>query len=186
MREINDKNVLDEFTIDFCRAVESCGIDYLIVSGFVAIAHGRSRGTEDIDIMIRSVSYRDFLVLDSALRSAGFECLYPSDTNAIYDELNSYKANIRYTRVGEELPNMEVKFAKDGLDEAQFLEKKVYPLTGLDIYFPKIEEVIAFKEELLRSEKDMEDAAHLRIIYAASLDEDYITGYKEKIRRTKV
>ena len=37
---------------------------------------------------------------------------------------------------------------------------------------------IAFKEELLRSEKDMDDAKHLRIIYSDVLDENEITKIK--------
>ena len=45
---------------------------------------------------------------------------------------------------------------------------------------------IAFKEELLKSEKDIDDANHLRIIYSDVLDENEITKIKAKIRRLRL
>ena len=46
-REVEDKTILDEFAEEFASIVENY-CKYIIVSGFVAIAHGGSRGTEDI------------------------------------------------------------------------------------------------------------------------------------------
>ncbi|MDF1557219.1 MAG: hypothetical protein P1P80_03430 [ANME-2 cluster archaeon] len=57
------------------------------------------------------------------------------------------------------------------------------PLTGLDFYFSSIEMNIAFKEGLLKSEKDLEDARHLRIIYSDTFDENEIRKIKAEIRR---
>ena len=45
---------------------------------------------------------------------------------------------------------------------------------------------IAFKEELLKSEKDMEDAKHLRIVYADKLDESEINKIKKEIKRLRL
>lgn len=44
---------------------------------------------------------------------------------------------------------MEVKFAKDKLDEEQINARVKLPLTGLDVYFSTVESNIAFKEEYL-------------------------------------
>ncbi len=41
-------------------------------------------------------------------------------------------------------------------------------------FFSTIETNIAFKEELLKSLKDLEDARHLRIIYSEKLDKNKI------------
>ncbi|HEX7575560.1 MAG TPA: hypothetical protein VF360_04215, partial [Candidatus Methanoperedens sp.] len=84
------------------------------------------------------------------------------------------------------IPDMEMKLAKDELDDYQLKTRKKLPLTGLDLYFSSIEMNIAFKEELLRSEKDMEDAKHLRIIYSDTLDETEITKIKADIRRLRL
>ena len=81
---------------------------------------------------------------------------------------------------------MELKLAKDELDDYQILTRKKLPFTGLDLYFSSIEMNIAFKEELLRSEKDMDDAKHLRIIYSDVLDENEITKIKADIRRLRL
>jgi len=182
-REISDKNILNKFTEDFCRVVNRYG-KYVVVSGFVAISHGRSRGTEDVDIMIERLSFSEFEEMHGALIEAGFECLYPLGVKDIYEHLVG-KLNVRYSWKGQELPNMEVKFAKDSLDDAQFETRRKLKFTGVDVFFPKIEESIAFKEEYLGSDKDLEDAKHLRLIYMDKLDEGYIDEYKKRIRRVK-
>ena len=43
-RSVDDKNILNDFCIKFCRIVEKHA-KYIIVSGFVAIASGRVRGS---------------------------------------------------------------------------------------------------------------------------------------------
>lgn len=182
-REISDRNILDKFTEDFCKVVDGYA-KYIVVSGFVAISHGRSRGTEDVDIMIERMSFSEFEKMHDALVGVGFECLYPLGVRDIYEHLSS-KLNVRYSWKGQELPNMEVKFAKDSLDDEQFENRGKIEFTGVDVFFPRIEESIAFKEEYLGSDKDMEDAKHLRLIYMDRLDEGYIDDYKKKIRRVK-
>ena len=76
--------------------------------------------------------------------------------------------------------------AKDELDEYQ-LEKVVkLNITGLDVWFSSINSNIAFKEELLKSDKDMEDAKHLRIVFADSIDEKEINKIKSVIKRLRL
>jgi hypothetical protein len=184
MREISDINILNKFTEDFCKIVDKYA-KYIIVSGFVAIAHGRSRGTEDIDILIEQLPFSKFEKMHLELIHSGFECLYPKNVKEIYDFLKD-RINVRYVRKGLEIPNMEVKFAKDQLDEMQFKTRQKIKFTDVDVYFPKIEEAIAFKEEFLRSDKDIEDAKHLRIIYENKLDEQYINKFKILIQKIKL
>ena len=43
---------LDNFVHQFIGLLESLKIEYTIVSGYVSILLGRSRGTEDVDILI--------------------------------------------------------------------------------------------------------------------------------------
>lgn len=45
---------------------------------------------------------------------------------------------------------------------------------------------IAFKEELLRSEKDIDDANHLRIIYSDTIEENEIKKIKNNIRTLRL
>ncbi len=184
-REIKERTILDTFAEDFVNVVEKHA-KYVIVSGFVAIAHGRSRGTEDVDIIIETIKKDAFIKMHNDLLKAGFECLQSEDPEVIYDDYLKDKISVRYVRKGHFIPEMELKLAKDELDNYQIRTRKKLPLTGLELYFSSIEMNIAFKEELLRSEKDMDDAKHLRIIYSDVLDENEITRIKAEIRRLRL
>lgn len=184
-REIKERTILDAFAEDFVQVLER-HTKYIIVSGFVAIAHGRSRGTEDIDIIIEKIGKDAYMKMHNDLLLAGFECIQSEYPEVIYDDYLKDKTSVRYVRKGLLIPDMEMKLAKDELDDYQLKTRKKLPLTGLDLYFSSIEMNIAFKEELLRSEKDMEDAKHLRIIYSDTLDETEITKIKADIRRLRL
>ena len=183
-RETQDRAILDKFALDFVRVIEAY-TEYIIVSGFVVISSGRVRGTEDIDLIIKPISEKKFKDLNLALAKAGFKCIQSEDAKEIYSYLKD-KLSVRYVYKDVPLPEMEVKFAIDELDEYQFKTKKKLPLTGLDIYFSSVEMNIAFKEEYLKSEKDIEDAMHLRKYYLNEINEIEIEKIKEMIRRVRL
>ena len=184
-REVSDKTILDEFVEDFCKVV-SRHVLYIICSGFVAIAHGRSRGTEDIDMIIEKISFDKFNKLHNDLIESDFECMQSPNSKSIYFDYLTHGDSVRYTRKQEFLPEMEIKFAKDSLDEEQLKTRTKLPFTELDVYFSSIEGNIAFKEELLKADKDIEDARHLRIIYEDKIDEDEIKRIKKDIRNIRL
>jgi hypothetical protein len=183
-RRIKDKNLLNDFAERFCRVVEKHS-RYIIVSGFVAISSGRVRGTEDIDMIIEKLDAPGFLALHNALTKAGFKCMQTDDADEIFEYL-AENASVRYTFGDSPLPEMELKFAKDELDEYQLRTRTKLPLTGLDIWFSSINMNIAFKEELLRSDKDIEDAEHLRKVYSELIDGQEIEKIKSLIRKTRL
>ena len=84
-REVDDRTILDKFAKDFADIIEK-HTKYIIVSGFVAIAHGRSRGTEDIDMIIERISKEKFILLHRELVKAGFECIQSDDAETIYND----------------------------------------------------------------------------------------------------
>ena len=182
-REVEDKTILDEFVEDFCEIVDK-HVRYIICSGFVAIAHGRSRGTEDIDMIIEKMSREGFEKLHGDLIEGGFVCIQSDDFGVVYRDYLNKGISVRYVRKGEGYfpPEMEIKFAKDELDLEQIESRRKLPLTWLDVYFSSIEGNVAFKEEFLCSDKDVEDAKHLRIIYRDEIDEDEINRIKNKIK----
>jgi hypothetical protein len=185
-RSIEDKTILDVFVEDFARVVEHHCM-YVIVSGFIAIAHGRSRGTEDIDMIIEKLDKESFISLHEDLLHHGFVCVQSDDPLKLFTLYLQAGMSIRYTRGPEFFPpEMEVKFVKDVLDEATLRERTKLPLSGLDVWFARIETAIAFKEELLKTDKDMEDARHLRIIYKESLSPAVIEHTKQEIQRVRL
>ncbi len=181
-REIKDRTILDIFAEDYVRVVEK-HVKYIIVSGFVVIAHGRSRGTEDIDMIVERMSKDEFIRMHHELEATAFECMQSDNPDVIYDDYLNDNLSVRYVRKDSFILEMELKFSKNSLDDYQIKTRTKLPLTGLDFYFSSIEMNLAFKEELLKSEKDLEDAHHLRIIYSDIIDENEIRKIKAEIRR---
>ncbi len=68
---------LDIFVKDFIDILKE-HLDYLIVSGFVSIATGRTRGTEDIDIISPIIDKDKFLKFFKDLQKKSFWC-YQAD-----------------------------------------------------------------------------------------------------------
>ena len=184
-RIIKDRNILDEICTKFCNILEK-HCKYIVVSGFVAISSGRTRGTEDIDIIIERISKDKFGMLHEDLMKNDFSCMQGDDTSRLYEDYLRDNLSIRYTYDDMPLPEMELKLAKDELDGHQINKRVKLNITGLDIWFSSINSNIAFKEELLKSDKDMEDAKHLRIVYSGIINEMEIKRIKQMIKRLRL
>ncbi len=184
-RAVKNINILNQFCTKFCDILEK-HTKYIIVSGFVAIASGRVRGTEDIDIIIPRINKEQFTKLHQELVEKGFTCMQSDKADEIFNEYLTQKASVRYTLKDQPLPEIELKFAKDELDDYQFKTRQKLELTGLDIWFSSINMNIAFKEELLKSQKDLEDAKHLRQVFVEQVDEQEINNIKQLIKRLRL
>ncbi|HLG24134.1 MAG TPA: hypothetical protein VI564_04365 [Candidatus Nanoarchaeia archaeon] len=184
-RRVKDRNILDKFCLDFCKVVEK-HCKYIIVSGFVAIASGRTRGTEDIDIIIEKLSQSKFAKLHKSLIKNEFICIQGSNSNNLYNDYLKDNISIRYTYKKLLLPEMELKFSKDSLDDYQLKTRVKLKLTGLDLWFSSVNVNIAFKEELLKSDKDLEDARHLRIVYSEMINNNEIDKVKSMIKEQRL
>lgn len=183
-RKVENRNILDKFAEDFADIVERF-CKYIIVSGFVAISHGRARGTDDIDMIIEKLDKDKFVFLFKELISSNFECIQTENAEKAFDYMDE-GLSLRYIRKGEFLPEMELKFTKDSLDEYQIKTRKKFPLTGTNLYFSSIESNIAFKEELLKSPKDIDDADHLRKTYQGKINEEEIRKIKSAIKKLRM
>jgi hypothetical protein len=182
-REIRDTNILNKFCEEFCEIIgEHC--EYIIVSGFLAIASGRTRGTEDIDMIIERVSLEKFKDVFNDLIGNGFICMQSNSSKEVYDYLQD-NISVRFTWKDKALPEMEVKFAKDVLDEYQIKNKVKYEITKVNVWFSNVNVNIAFKEEYLKSPKDMEDASHLRIMFSEFVNEEEINNIIQLIKRLR-
>ena len=184
-RRIHDKNILSEFCLKFCKLIEKY-TKYIIVLGFVAIASGRARGTEDIDMIIPKIDKETFVKLHKDLTSNNFVAIQNDNAEILYDEYLDKGLSIRYILKNQPVPEMELKFAKDELDYFQLQTRTKLSFTSLDIWFSSINMNIAFKEEYLKSDKDIEDAKHLRIIYSELVNEEEINKIKKMIKRYRL
>jgi len=184
MRSISDTNILKDFCEKFCNIVEK-HCKYIIVSGYLVIASGRSRGTEDIDMILEKVSKAKFFQLHKELRANNFICIQEEDPNEIYEILLD-NTSVRYIYNEQMLPEMELKFAKDILDQFQIDSRTKISETNVNVYFGDLNLAIAFKEEYLKSDKDLADAKHLRLFFKEKINEDKIKGFKKLIQEKRL
>ena len=159
--------LLDRFVLDFIRILKQ-ETQYVIVSGYVAILFGRSRGTEDVDILIPYLEKPSFSRLYRALIDGGYEFLNAEDADGLFDMLNK-RMGIRVARKEQFIPNIELKYVKDEVDRIVLRDRVEVNLPSADVYISPVEIQIAYKL-FLGSQKDIEDALFLWEIFREDLD----------------
>jgi hypothetical protein len=174
---------LDKFAVDFCNIV-SRHVPYVIIAGYISILLGRTRTTEDIDVFIKEISEGKFFELYEDLERNGFWAINSDDPKRLFEYLKS-KIAIRFSRKDNPIPNFEVKFPKDELDESVFEDfiKVILPKDNLLV--SSLERHIAFKRWFLGSGKDVYDADHVENLFKEKLDYGKINKIKELIERRK-
>ena len=176
-------NNLDKFALDFFNIAIKY-TDCVIISGYVSILLGRSRATEDVDIFIKKISKETFYLLYHDLVSNGFWCINSDNPETLFDYLKENLA-IRFARGKIPLPNMEVKFPKDKLDEDAFEDSIRVKLPDGEIKISSLERHIAFKRYFLGSEKDDEDALHIEELFKEDIDYEKIKKLHELLKLRK-
>ena|SRR3989344_4033233 len=158
-----EMNKLDKFTFDFVNLIKKY-VNYVIVSGYVSILLGRSRATEDVDIFIKKISKVKFTEMYKDLIENNFWCINSDNIDIIFDYINEGIA-IRFARGRIPLPNIEVKFPKDELDEGVFNDFISVKLPVGEMNISSLERHIAFKRYFLGDNKDNEDALHVEELF---------------------
>lgn len=173
-KELND---LDLFVLDFVKIIEKHTV-YVIVSGYTSLLFGRSRATEDVDLLVPVMDKEIFKVFFRDLEKNGFWCLNADDTDILYNGYLRQKIAVRFAKKDTSIPNIEFKFAKNHFD-LNTIKNRIRVITEKgNLFIGSLEEEIAFKEVVLGSDKDAEDARFLRSLFKDSLD-------KEEIEKTK-
>ncbi len=173
-------NKMDRFVLDFVKVLKKHS-QYVLISGYVAILFGRSRISEDIDILMPKMDSKSFTVLYRDL-CRSFWCLNGADKKELYDMLETGHS-IRFGKKKKVIPNMELKFMKNKVDEITFREKIQVHLGKNMLLVSPIELQIAYKENILKSDKDMEDALHLREVFKEHLDKEKVKYYEHLVKQ---
>lgn len=179
-RDLTD---LDRFVKDFLEVLKKHS-GYLIVSGFVSISSGRARGTEDIDILVPVMDRGRFDKLFKNLKESGFWCYQGETAEEVYAYFKDM-SSIRFARVDEVFPNMEI-IPIDETRKAKFFEfnhPQKMRVQDFEFNVPPIEFEILYKELVLKGKKDIEDARHLRVIFSELTNEDKFKEYEPIIRQ---
>lgn len=172
---------LDEFVLEFVQILDKY-VNYVIISGYISILFGRARATEDIDLFIEKISKEKFFELYNALKENGFWCLNAESEEEIFNYLKEGCA-VRFSRKGLAIPNFEIKFPKNELEEETFQDYIIIVLAKGEIKISSLERQIAFKRYYLKSDKDIEDALHIEILFKEKIDYSKINKLKEFIEK---
>jgi hypothetical protein len=176
-REISD---LDRLALDFTTVLEK-HTPYVIVSGYVSILLGRARASEDIDIIIPKIAFPKLKKLVHDLKEKGFYGINEEKDSDIFEYLTEGLA-VRFAKQNTMIPNIELKWAKNRIDDLALQKTISVILSQGTLRISNLELQIAFKEIMLKSPKDREDARHLQKVAEGYLDKQLLQHYKEMLR----
>lgn len=149
---------LDQLGIDITDILSQAGVNHTVVSGYVAVLLGRSRATEDIDIITEPFSETTADTLASEFEAAGYwGSAMPLDQ--LYETLSD-DLIFRIAEDGHRVPNVELKFASDEYDRASLEDTVTVKLNDVAIPVGNLELQIAYKL-WMGSQRDFEDAFYL-------------------------
>jgi len=156
---------------------------HLVVSGFVSIATGRTRGTEDIDVLAMIMNKEIFEKFFKELDKIGFWCYQGDNADEIYPYIKEMK-NIRFARKDEMFPNIEF-IPINELKKTKYFEfthPQKIRIKNFEFNIPPIEFEILYKEIILKGKKDIEDAKHLRTFFSNIINNKKFKDYETIIR----
>ncbi len=172
--------LLDEFVIDFTKILQKHA-KYVIVSGYVSILFGRSRATEDIDIIVEKIPKNKFYDFYSDLQKNGYWCVNIENKDEILKMLLDGFA-VRLAKKPSIIPNIELKFMKNSIEENAIKTSLDVIMSTGKIKISNIELQIAYKEKLLKSDKDLEDAKHLEMVFKDKINNELLEKYREMLK----
>ena len=170
---------LDKFVINFTDILKKY-CNYVIISGYVPILFGRTRGTEDVDVFIERIDKKKFVSFYNDLVSNNYYFLNPENENGLYEMLEE-KLGIRAAKKDTIVPNIEMKFIKDEIDSFTLKNHVNVNLNKkFNFFISPIEIEIPYKL-YLGSEKDIEDALYLWEIFQGKLDKKLVNRFMNEL-----
>ena len=173
-------NTLDKFVIDFTSLLNRLDICYVIVSGYVTILFGRSRVSEDVDIIVERIEFDKFEKLWDALKK-DFVCINAKEAKEAFGRYLQAGVALRFAKKNRFIPNIEFKFPKISLDLWTLRERKKVLLNNHEIFISPLELQIPFKL-YLGSEKDIEDAKYLYNLFKNNIDTNVLNEFIQKLK----
>ena len=177
-------NKLDRFVINFCSLLEKY-TKYVIVSGYVSIVLGRSRATEDVDLLVPRMEFSNFVEMFNNFLNKGYDCINTTNPKEAFEMLD--ETAIRFFKQGNPLPNIEFKFIKNDLDEYSFENRLKLVLNEGTLFISPLELQIAYKLFLSseKADKDIEDARHLYKIFQDKINKETLAIFIRKLNVEK-
>ena len=173
-------SALDTAVVAFTEILDACEIDYVIVSGYVAILTGRARATEDVDVILEPLSRSETEQLVRELRQAEYWGM-AMPLSDMYKVLSDGD-RIRIAKEGEIFPNFETWFVSNAIEREALANSIAVTLDKHTLTISSIELQIAYKLHLAQSAntvegKDFEDALHLYLTFEEHFNTQQLESY---------
>lgn len=170
---------LDEFVFDFLHVLDKY-CTYVIISGYLPIFFGRSRGTEDVDVFIDHIDEQTFIRFYNELVKENYYFLNPEDEHGLYGMLTE-NLGIRAAKKESIIPNIEMKFTKDDIDRFTMENRMEVHVANTNRFFIAPLEVEIPYKLYLGSEKDIEDAVYLWEIFQKYINKKLIHRFMKEL-----
>ncbi len=177
---MEEEITFENFVLRLLEALNSCGIDYLVIGGVAAVYYGRPRTTSDCDVILSLEEGRlkDF---SECMRKHGFQIRE-------YDLMEGYREQSHFNAYRGVWPfRVDFSWKKGSLADHGFARAKDAKLFGVRVRLEAPEDVIIAKL-VYGSPQDLDDAKAI-LSAQKKLDKDYLMkraaqeGVKGKLKQ---
>lgn len=162
-------NELDSLAIEFTRHLDAHDIQHVYVAGYTAILAGRSRATEDIDVLLAPQSESTISQLVDRLTAA--DLWGPAmSLEDMYETLET-GGRVWIARTDHVIPHLDVTFVADEFDRASLRNAIPARIGHAELPIGPLELAIAYKLHM-GAQRDFEDALHLFSLFGETLSTD--------------
>jgi len=173
-----EPNELDELAMDCSALLDELDVAHVFVSGYVAILAGRSRSTEDIDVLVERLDDDDAGRLVDALTERGF--WGPAMPLSALGEMPAAGDPIWIAPDGDVSPHLEVTVVDDRFDRASLEGAISAVIDDATLPIGPLELQIAYKL-YLGAQRDFEDAVHLYTLFGETLSGARLQAWSEEL-----
>ncbi|MFC7209884.1 hypothetical protein ACFQL3_05225 [Natronoarchaeum sp. GCM10025321] len=171
-------NELDELAIAFTEILDDLNIEHVYVAGYLAILTGRSRSTEDIDVLLEPIDEAESERLAERLKREGMwgPAMPLDDLHMMLSDGD----NIWVAPDEQVIPHIEAKFVDDEADRASLDQAITARVGDAELPVGPLELQIPYKL-YLGTRTDIEDAAHLVALFEESLRTEELEKWVRKL-----
>ena len=171
-------NELDTLAIAFTRILDDLGIEHVYVAGYLAILTGRSRSTEDIDVLLEPLdeAESDRLAERLGREGMGRPAMPLDDLHMMLSDGD----NIWIAPDEQVIPHIEAKFVDDEADRASLDQAITARIGDAELPVGPLELQIPYKL-YLGTRTDIEDASHLFALFEESLRTEELERWVQKL-----
>lgn len=129
------------------KALESNGVDFVVVGGYAVAMHGAVRGTVDIDLVI-TLTMQSFKNTEKAMKQLGLQALLPVNAKDVFNYREEYIRNRNliawsFSNPDNPLEIVDILITEDA-NSIEVIEKNAF---GKVIRIASIPDLIRMKRE---------------------------------------